>query len=283
MYKVKELIDKGLNVKGLDKELQDDIEALETISDNYYNDDKEALEFDKVLAKELAKHMKEDKPEPKKESAPKETKKFEKPIGKIVPVLSKEEERDEFVEYVSGFYGKDGIYKNDYNGGFTKSEIEDAVDKYMNNKNTVWGGGDSTDRELMRDRYLIKKESNTKPEKTEKAKKPKKAKGDKMEIPECDDLVKKWTDAYKKRQANKDKPKPTPSEKFEKKADSVAKTLVSTVKGTDKELKAEAKKDVKVIIKSMLSGFKTILMEDDEETLKSFNAELTKLIAKYRK
>lgn len=129
---------------------------------------------------------------------------------------------------------------------------------------------------------IYKEEIKEEP-KPKKESKPKKAKGDKMEIPECDTLIKKWTAGYKKRQENKDKPKPTPSEKFEKKAESSANAVVSSVKGSDKEIKAEVKKDVKVIIKGLLSGFKTILMNEDEDTLKSFNKELEALIKKYKK
>lgn len=222
MYKVKELIDKGLKVKSLDKELQDDIEALETISDNYYNDDKEALEFDKVLAKELAKHMKEDMEDKPKEKS--------KPRGR-------------------------------------KSKMEITLENIEKNPPI----------------YKEEIKEEPKPEKAKKESKPKKPKGDKMEIPECDTLIKKWTAGYKKRQENKDKPKPTPSEKFEKKAESSANAVVSSVKGSDKEIKAEVKKDVKVIIKGLLSGFKTILMNEDEDTLKSFNKELEALIKKYKK
>jgi len=61
----------------------------------------------------------------------------------------------EFEVYVTKFYGKDGIYKKDYDGGFTKQEIIEAVSDYIKDPKTEWGGGDSVDRELMRDRYLI--------------------------------------------------------------------------------------------------------------------------------
>jgi hypothetical protein len=181
MYKVKELIDKGLKVSSLDKELQDDIEALETLSDNYFNDDKDALDFDNVLAKELAKHMKDDKPKPKKE------------------------------------------------------------------------------------------------------KKAKKEKAKKMDLPDCDELATKYKKAYEKRQAKKNEPKPTPSEKFEKKAESAAKAVVSSVKGSDVKLKKEVQSEVKSVVKGILAGFKSILASEDEDTLKRFNADLEKLIAKYKK
>ena len=61
----------------------------------------------------------------------------------------------EFEVYVSSFYGKNGIYKDDYDGGFTEQEIIEAVSDYIKDPRTEWGGGDSIDRELMRDRYLI--------------------------------------------------------------------------------------------------------------------------------
>jgi len=58
----------------------------------------------------------------------------------------------EFVDYVNEFYGKDGIYADQLNGGFTKSQIKVAVVKYFStfDKNRTWGGGDSLDRERVR-------------------------------------------------------------------------------------------------------------------------------------
>jgi len=64
-------------------------------------------------------------------------------------------EREYFVNYMSDFYGDKGIYAEDYDGGFTNDQIEIAVDKYIQDPKTNWGGGDSVDRELTRDRYLI--------------------------------------------------------------------------------------------------------------------------------
>ena len=61
-----------------------------------------------------------------------------------------------FKKYVNEFYGKKGIYAGEYKGGFSKTKISIAVDKYIKDSKTKWGGGDSVDRELMRDRYLIK-------------------------------------------------------------------------------------------------------------------------------
>lgn len=88
---------------------------------------------------------------------------FEAPIGvmrevkgKTVSVPVSEEiyssEINRFVDYVDGFYGKKGIYAEDLDGGFTKAEIKKAVNKYVENLNAngTWGGGDSLDRERVR-------------------------------------------------------------------------------------------------------------------------------------
>lgn len=72
-------------------------------------------------------------------------------------------EIDSFINYIYDFYGKDGIYAHQLNGGFTKKELESAVNNYIidinNNKNpdVTWGGGDSLDRERVRE-YLEKKD-----------------------------------------------------------------------------------------------------------------------------
>jgi len=80
---------------------------------------------------------------------------IEKMIAKMKENKPSKEEIDKFVEYVASFYGKkDGLYKKDYNGGFTNEEIRIAAEKYINDPKTNWGGGDSVDRELMRDLYL---------------------------------------------------------------------------------------------------------------------------------
>ena len=65
------------------------------------------------------------------------------------------QERNEFENYLNDFYGKGGIYEDDYDGGFTTQEIAIAVDKYIQHPKSNWGGGDSVDRELTRDRFLI--------------------------------------------------------------------------------------------------------------------------------
>jgi hypothetical protein len=67
------------------------------------------------------------------------------------------EEINSFIEYVNEFYGKDGIYSEELNGGFTLNEISKAVHDYINelSANKTWGGGDSLDRERVRE-YLSK-------------------------------------------------------------------------------------------------------------------------------
>lgn len=65
-----------------------------------------------------------------------------------------DKEVTDFIQYVKSFYGKNGVYAKDYNGGFTQDQIEEAVVAYINDVNTNWGGGDSVDRELVRDKFL---------------------------------------------------------------------------------------------------------------------------------
>lgn len=64
-------------------------------------------------------------------------------------------EINQFIDYVDAFYGKNGIYASDLNGGYSKQEIKSAVMRYINalNRNRTWGHGDSFDRELVRE-YL---------------------------------------------------------------------------------------------------------------------------------
>ena len=63
--------------------------------------------------------------------------------------------RYKFFTYVSDYYGKYGIYKDDYEGGFTEDQIEEAVLNYIADPKTNWAGGDTDDRELTRDKYLV--------------------------------------------------------------------------------------------------------------------------------
>ena len=67
-------------------------------------------------------------------------------------------EKSNFISYVDSFYNvKSGIYPIK---GLTLKMIIIAVNKYMNScdENITWGGGDSLDRERVRDIIL---EDNT--------------------------------------------------------------------------------------------------------------------------
>jgi hypothetical protein len=55
-----------------------------------------------------------------------------------------------FKEYVSSFYGKFGVYKKSYNGGFSEDAIDKAVDSYLLTT-SYWAGGGSLDRDNVRD------------------------------------------------------------------------------------------------------------------------------------
>jgi hypothetical protein len=71
-----------------------------------------------------------------------------------LPVSQKisKQEQDEFLQYVNKFYGKNGLYADDLNGGFTKAELKTAINKYFSELNSAstWGYGDSFDRERVR-------------------------------------------------------------------------------------------------------------------------------------
>lgn len=74
-----------------------------------------------------------------------------KGIGEVfnrIPEASKKK----FIDYVYAFYGKDGIYAEQFdNDGFKREEIEKAVNKYLKEVTpTNWGGGDTIDRERVR-------------------------------------------------------------------------------------------------------------------------------------
>jgi hypothetical protein len=65
------------------------------------------------------------------------------------------QEISQFVDYCIEFYGPGGVYANDFrNGGFSEYDIEEAVYIYLDQVNKgkyEWGGGDSVDREFVRD------------------------------------------------------------------------------------------------------------------------------------
>lgn len=64
----------------------------------------------------------------------------------------KTDEIIKFIDYVNSFYGKKvGLYASDFsNGGFSITQIYIATKKYLNGDNN-WGGGDSMDREAVRE------------------------------------------------------------------------------------------------------------------------------------
>jgi len=62
---------------------------------------------------------------------------------------------ESFVDYIHSFYGKDGIYASDFGSGASDAEIKSAVDSYLADvKPENFGGGDSLDRERVRDIML---------------------------------------------------------------------------------------------------------------------------------
>ncbi len=78
--------------------------------------------------------------------------------GGSIPSEISESEYNQFIDYVYSFYGKGGLYYKD----FTKDEIKSATQKYLENKSNNWGGGDSLDRERVRDIVLASREGNHK-------------------------------------------------------------------------------------------------------------------------
>ena len=61
-------------------------------------------------------------------------------------------EYKQFIEYVYSFYNEnDGVYVIK---GLKKEMIKEALNIYLNDKACKWGGGDSFDRENVRDIIL---------------------------------------------------------------------------------------------------------------------------------
>jgi len=81
--------------------------------------------------------------------------KFEEGGSISLPINSKisQTELDNFIDYVNSFYGKGGVYADVLDGGFTLSQITKAVNKYIDNlgESLTWGGGDSLDRERVKE------------------------------------------------------------------------------------------------------------------------------------
>lgn len=68
---------------------------------------------------------------------------------------------ESFVNYIYAFYGKNGIYASEFGGGASDAEIKSAVDQYLNSVDaSTFGGGDSLDRERVRDIMLNKREDS---------------------------------------------------------------------------------------------------------------------------
>jgi hypothetical protein len=81
------------------------------------------------------------------------------------PTIGDYSDINSFVDYVNDFYGKEGVYADQFKSkGFTKEEIKEAVNKYISDidkrddDNFTWGGGDTVDRERIRT-YLEKMDS----------------------------------------------------------------------------------------------------------------------------
>jgi hypothetical protein len=58
----------------------------------------------------------------------------------------------EFQNYCLGFYGKKGIYSDELKGGVSSKLMSKAINIYIVSINEIrnWGGGDSLDRERVR-------------------------------------------------------------------------------------------------------------------------------------
>ena len=59
----------------------------------------------------------------------------------------------EFQNYCLGFYGKNGIYSDELKGGVSSNLMSKAIQIYLLSINEMrnWGGGDSLDRERVRE------------------------------------------------------------------------------------------------------------------------------------
>ena len=81
---------------------------------------------------------------------------WQKALGTMIPLCQCEEseedlERETFIKYMFAFYdSENGLYPIE---GLTRERIIQATDKYKRNYDT-WAGGDSVDRERVRDIIL---------------------------------------------------------------------------------------------------------------------------------
>jgi hypothetical protein len=61
---------------------------------------------------------------------------------------------EKFAEYCNGFYGKDGIYADDLDGGVDMDEIRHAA-YLVRHLSPLWADGDSFDRERLKEILLV--------------------------------------------------------------------------------------------------------------------------------
>lgn len=80
-------------------------------------------------------------------------------------VKTKAEEVSEFKEYVFEYYGKDGMWEEFFPPlGAAKGEINLAVKEYLDysaGNTDQWGGGDTFDREIVRDIMFFNRGTKT--------------------------------------------------------------------------------------------------------------------------
>jgi hypothetical protein len=79
--------------------------------------------------------------------------------------LNKLNESNDFFKYVESFYGDGEIYaryfaNDDGSEGASMEEITKAIDTLTNDDKWSWGGGDSMDREKVRDIMLANRETD---------------------------------------------------------------------------------------------------------------------------
>lgn len=70
--------------------------------------------------------------------------------------MTRQQEIDRFVDYVWDFYGGKSPLYNYFIGDITKQDIVAATTKLLNTE-YPWGGGDTLDREMVRDLMLTTK------------------------------------------------------------------------------------------------------------------------------
>jgi hypothetical protein len=121
------------------------------------NHDKKGSKDDaryKKLAKEKDARFESAKKEYDKKDASKKETAIDLSHPSIKKIIKNIPVRDirQFQRYLGEFYGtKDGMYKEDHDGGYSDKELLDATLKYIEEYPEKWGDGDSVDREFVRD------------------------------------------------------------------------------------------------------------------------------------